>query len=121
MDTSDVTLNLKKGRTRCRRKASGLLYIKANDQSSTLHFKNGEVFQSGYNLKYYEDKLLCMQTFVRVHRSYLIMLAETDDYTYLTAIFPNNVKIPLNNYGYAIVKEFIDKRNSTPPSSFTAA
>ena len=117
METPDVTLQLRKGSTRCRRKASGLLYIEANDQSCTLHFKNGENFFSGYNLKHYEEKLLCMQAFVRVHRSFLIKLCETLDYTYLTAVFPSDKKIPLNNYGYAVVKEFVDNKNSITPAS----
>ncbi len=117
MEAPEVTLSFKKNGVRYKRKASGLLYIEADDQSCTLYFKNGEVFFSGYNLKYYEEKLLCMQAFVRVHRSYLLKLSETVNYTYLTAILSNDKKIELNDYGYAIVKEYIDNKNSDSPSS----
>jgi len=114
---TDVTLYLRKNSKRFQRKASMLLYIEADDQSCTLYFKNEEHFFSGYNLKYYEEKLFCTEAFVRAQRSFLIMLSETENYKYHLALMSNGKKIPLNENSYRVVKEYIDHRNSIPPAT----
>lgn len=119
MDAIDVILKLNKSGMRYKRKASNLRYVKANGQSCTLYFKNDEEFPYGYRLKIFFVKIYCLTYLIKVHRSYIINLNEVVNYTYLTAIFSNSKKIPLNDEGYAIVKEFVDKKNSD--SSSTAA
>lgn len=117
MNALDVTLHLKKNGVRYTRNASGLRYVKANGQSCTLYFINGEEFSYGYRLKIFLEKIYCLTYLIKVHRSYIININEAVNYSYLEAKLSNGKLLPLNDYGYAVVKEFIDKKNSSPASS----
>lgn len=120
METADVTLCLRKNGIRYKRKASGLRYVKADDQSCLLYFINGETFSYGYRLKILLTKIYCLTFLIKVHRSYIININEAANYSYRKSPkvkLSNGTELPLNDYGYEVVKEFVDKKHSIPPSS----
>jgi len=78
-------------------------------QKCFLHFADGEILEYNYRLSIFEGKI-SGEGFFRVHRYYFLKLAICTGYACHLAKLSNNELISLNEYGYELVKNFIDNK-----------
>lgn len=83
-------------------------YLEAYDDYVKIHTKNGMSLKK-QTLQFYENTLNGQQ-FVRIHRSYLLNIAEITKIELIEkdqhiALLKNNVKLPLSRSGYLRLKE----------------
>jgi len=91
------------------RMTENLLYAKSQGQKCILYFNDGEILEYNYRLSIFQSRISGAGLF-RVHRFYLFKLAETTGYADHQAKLSNNQLIPLNDYGYQLVRNFIDNK-----------
>ena len=107
-----MTFHIKRKGLSISRMTEKLLYAKSSGQKCLLHFKDGEVLEYNYRLNVFQKKVSA-EGFFRVHRYFLLKLCEVIGYAEHQAKLSNNELIPLNDYGYELVKNFVDnKKNS---------
>lgn len=85
-----------------------LIYIESADDYVMLHTTNGR-FLKQKTMKYFEDHL-DKDTFVRVHRSYLVQISYISRFEPYTkdsfmVILKNNTRIPMSRAGARLLKE----------------
>ena len=91
------------------RMTENLLYAKSFGQKCLLHFKDQEILEYNYRLSIFEHRTSGEGLF-RIHRYYLLKLVEVIGYANHQAKLINNELIPLNDYGYELVRNFIDTK-----------
>lgn len=110
-----MTIHLKRKGLSISRFTENLLYAtsrchenRKHRQKCFLHFKD-EILEYNYRLNVFEDKTRGVELF-RVHRCYLVKLREVIGYADHQAKISNGELIPLNDYGYDLVKNFVDHK-----------
>lgn len=104
-----MTFHLKRKGLSISRMTENLLYARSKGQKCVLHFKDGEELEYNYRLNIFQDRTSGSGLF-RVHRYYLLKLAEVTGYAEHQAKLSNNELIPLSEYGYELVRNFIDNK-----------
>ena len=104
-----MTFHVKRKGLSISRMTENLLYATSFGQKCVLHFKDGEKLEYNYRLSIFQHRTSGEGLF-RVHRFYLLKLSEVIGYAEHQAKLSNNELIPLNEYGYELVRNFIDNK-----------
>lgn len=84
---------------------SRLEYVEVLSRMVGFHLTDGSVLETAGTLAAYEDELLVRPEFVKVHRSYLVNLAQVETLERTEAITRQNHRIPVSRSLHAQVKE----------------
>jgi len=91
-------------------------YVIALDKNCLLIMLNGTQHEYPYPMKDFFEKYP-HTGLVKVHRSYYLRLSAVIEYSYLLAIISRTEKIPLNQTGYDLVKDYFIQKGLSSGTS----
>lgn len=93
-----------------------IIYIEAYENYTWLHLKNGSKLLSSKSIGYHEEKLLD-NTFVRIHRSYLINLSHVKFYEkkYRLVYLKGEIVLPVSHRKNRFISKMIQNQELKIP------